>query len=111
MFRPLIVVANSPNASGSWYGDLIAYSLSVSTGLQNGAPLTLADGTSLPVVGQALGHSLQVRIALGPQVALVERLIAFLNAGLHPVIPQKGSVGASGGRSTGCCCTALPRRP
>jgi histidine ammonia-lyase len=32
----------------------------------------------------------------GPQVELVERLIAFINAGLHPVIPQKGSVGASG---------------
>ncbi|HZB37869.1 MAG TPA: aromatic amino acid ammonia-lyase [Beijerinckiaceae bacterium] len=32
----------------------------------------------------------------GPQPELVERLIAFLNAGLHPVIPQKGSVGASG---------------
>jgi len=32
----------------------------------------------------------------GPQVELVERLLDFLNAGLHPVIPQKGSVGASG---------------
>ena len=32
----------------------------------------------------------------GPRVELVERLIEFLNAGLHPVIPQKGSVGASG---------------
>ncbi len=32
----------------------------------------------------------------GPRVELVERLIAFLNAGLHPVIPAKGSVGASG---------------
>ncbi|WP_112662237.1 HAL/PAL/TAL family ammonia-lyase [Microvirga flavescens] len=32
----------------------------------------------------------------GPRVELVERLIAFLNAGLHPIIPQKGSVGASG---------------
>ena len=32
----------------------------------------------------------------GPQVELVERLVQFLNAGLHPVIPQKGSVGASG---------------
>ncbi len=32
----------------------------------------------------------------GPRVELVERLVAFLNAGLHPVIPQKGSVGASG---------------
>jgi histidine ammonia-lyase len=32
----------------------------------------------------------------GPQVELVERLLAFVNAGLHPVIPQRGSVGASG---------------
>ena len=32
----------------------------------------------------------------GPRVELVERLLAFLNAGLHPVIPQRGSVGASG---------------
>lgn len=32
----------------------------------------------------------------GPRVELVERLLACLNAGLHPVIPQKGSVGASG---------------
>ncbi|QFU15266.1 HAL/PAL/TAL family ammonia-lyase [Microvirga thermotolerans] len=32
----------------------------------------------------------------GPRVELVERLIDFLNAGLHPVVPQKGSVGASG---------------
>jgi histidine ammonia-lyase len=32
----------------------------------------------------------------GPSVAVVDRLIDFLNAGLHPVIPQKGSVGASG---------------
>src|SRR5918995_1540638 len=32
----------------------------------------------------------------GPRVELVDRLIAFINAGLHPVIPQKGSVGASG---------------
>ena len=32
----------------------------------------------------------------GAAPALVDRLIDFLNAGLHPVIPQKGSVGASG---------------
>jgi len=32
----------------------------------------------------------------GPQPALVERLLDCLNRGLHPVIPQKGSVGASG---------------
>ncbi|GJE29292.1 HAL/PAL/TAL family ammonia-lyase [Methylobacterium organophilum] len=32
----------------------------------------------------------------GPRVAVVERLLACLNAGIVPVIPQKGSVGASG---------------
>jgi len=32
----------------------------------------------------------------GCRPALVELLIALLNAGVHPVIPEKGSVGASG---------------
>src|SRR5262249_3042998 len=32
----------------------------------------------------------------GARPVLVERLIAFLNHGLHPVIPGRGSVGASG---------------
>ena len=32
----------------------------------------------------------------GATPALMQRLVGFLNAGLHPVIPQKGSVGASG---------------
>ena len=32
----------------------------------------------------------------GPQVAVIDRLLAFLNAKLHPVVPAKGSVGASG---------------
>ena len=27
---------------------------------------------------------------------LVDRLLAFVNAGIHPIMPQKGSVGASG---------------
>lgn len=31
-----------------------------------------------------------------PRVEVVERLLAFLNAGIHPIMPQKGSVGASG---------------
>lgn len=35
------------------------------------------------------GHS-------GVRPVLVETLLAFLNAGLHPVIPSQGSVGASG---------------
>jgi histidine ammonia-lyase len=32
----------------------------------------------------------------GATLTLIDRLIGFLNAGLHPVIPSKGSVGASG---------------
>jgi histidine ammonia-lyase len=32
----------------------------------------------------------------GCRTALVEMLVALLNAGVHPVIPEKGSVGASG---------------
>jgi histidine ammonia-lyase len=37
----------------------------------------------------ARGHS-------GVRAELVERLLAFANAGLHPVVPRRGSVGASG---------------
>jgi histidine ammonia-lyase len=32
----------------------------------------------------------------GPRIEVVDRLLAFLEAGLHPVIPERGSVGASG---------------
>ncbi|TVR85386.1 MAG: histidine ammonia-lyase, partial [Trueperaceae bacterium] len=34
--------------------------------------------------------------ASGVRAALVERLLAFLNEGVHPVVPSQGSVGASG---------------
>ncbi len=37
----------------------------------------------------ALGHS-------GCRPVLVDRLLAFLAAGIHPVVPEQGSVGASG---------------
>ena len=37
----------------------------------------------------ALGHS-------GCRPAVVDRLLAFLDAGIHPVVPEQGSVGASG---------------
>lgn len=37
----------------------------------------------------ALGHS-------GCRPAIVDRLLAFLELGLHPVVPEQGSVGASG---------------
>jgi histidine ammonia-lyase len=37
----------------------------------------------------ALGHS-------GCRPLIVDRLIAFLDAGIHPVVPEQGSLGASG---------------
>ena len=37
----------------------------------------------------ALGHS-------GCRPELVDRLLAFLELGIHPVVPEQGSVGASG---------------
>jgi histidine ammonia-lyase len=37
----------------------------------------------------ALGHS-------GCRPIIVDRLLAFLDAGIHPVVPEQGSVGASG---------------
>ncbi len=45
----------------------------------------------------------------GPRLELVDRLMDCLNAGLHPIIPQKGSVGASGdlaplGHMSGAIC-------
>ena len=45
----------------------------------------------------------------GPRVEVVDRLLDCLNAGLHPVIPAKGSVGASGdlaplGHMSGAIC-------
>src|SRR3954467_8298439 len=64
--QPLVPNGGS---AGAVQGNL-SFALSPRGSLDN-ATLTLADGTSLPVVGDATGHSLQLRIALGPQRALV----------------------------------------
>src|SRR5918997_2021409 len=68
---PSSAEALTPNAGGAGEvrGDL-SFSLSRSGVLDN-ATLTLADGTRLPVVGQATGHSLHLRIDLGQRRALV----------------------------------------
>src|SRR5215211_822280 len=61
----------TPGASGK--GELrgeLRFGLSRSGNLED-ATLLLPDGTTLPVVGQATGHSLQARIELGPRLALV----------------------------------------
>ena len=60
----------APGAQPGQLQGQLSFALSDSGSLDN-ATLTLADGTSLPVVGDATGHSLQLRIALGPQRALV----------------------------------------
>jgi hypothetical protein len=60
----------APGAQPGQLQGQLSFALSDRGSLDN-ATLTLADGTSLPVVGDAAGHSLQLRITLGPQRALV----------------------------------------
>jgi hypothetical protein len=64
--QPLVSGATQP---GQLQGDL-SFALAKSGNLEN-AGLKLADGTTLPVVGQATGHALQLRITLNGRVALV----------------------------------------
>src|SRR5215211_2108727 len=64
--QPLVANGGSAGAVQGY----LSFSLSQRCSLDN-ATLTRPDGTSLPVVGDATGHSLQLRIALGPQQALV----------------------------------------
>lgn len=59
--------------NGSRPGELrgeLSFSLSATGNLEDGT-LLLPNGASLPVVGQAMGHALQVRIELAPRLALV----------------------------------------
>jgi len=83
---------------GELRGEL-SFALSATGNLENGA-LQLSDGTSLPVVGQATGHALQVRIELGQRVALVavgvgEREIAECRGAIDGVAsgPEVGDLG------------------
>ncbi|MBA2598393.1 MAG: hypothetical protein H0V00_17360, partial [Chloroflexia bacterium] len=77
----------------------LSFSLMPSGTLQN-ATLTLDDGSQLPVVGQANGYALQVRIELEPRVALVaigvgEQEIARCQGAVDGVAagPQVGDLG------------------
>lgn len=57
-----------------------------------GAPLSRAEVRAIMLLRAntlARGHS-------GCRVVVVERLLDLLNAGIHPLIPESGSVGASG---------------
>jgi len=57
-----------------------------------GAPLSIPETRAL----MALRANVLARGVSGVRVILVERLIEFLNKGIHPHVPRKGSVGASG---------------
>src|SRR6185437_13825387 len=57
-----------------------------------GAPLTETETRAMMLLrANALAKGLS-----GVRPAIVETLCAMLNAGVHPVIPSQGSVGASG---------------
>ena len=85
-------------APGELRGDL-SFSLSPTGNLEDGT-LRLSDGTSLPVVGQATGHALQMRIELGQRVALVavgvgEQEVAACRGAIDGVAtgPEVGDLG------------------
>jgi hypothetical protein len=89
-----------PNAAraGELRGDL-RFSLSASGNLDNAA-LTLPDGTQLPVVGQATGPALEVRIELAPRTALVaigvgEQEMTACQGAIDGIVsgPQVGDLG------------------
>jgi histidine ammonia-lyase len=70
----------------------LQHNLIVSHAVGVGAPLpreVVRGMMLLRAQSLALGHS-------GVRVGVVERLLALLNAGAHPVVPEQGSVGASG---------------
>ena len=62
-------VMTAGGRGGEIRGD-ISFAIADSGKLQAGEP-RLADGTAYPVVGQATGHSLQMRFLLGPELAQV----------------------------------------
>src|SRR5215212_6308297 len=94
----VVAFAATTGRTGEVRGNL-SFSLSQRGSLDNAA-LTLPDGTQVPVVGQATGHSLQLCIALGPQQALVavgvgEQEITQCLGAIDGVVsgPQAGDLG------------------
>ncbi len=89
-------------APGGQPGELrgqIDFSLSDTGNIEKGE-LFLPDGTNVPVVGQATGHSLQFRISLGPGLTLVavgvgEQDVAACQGAIDGVVtgPAAGDLG------------------
>jgi len=70
----------------------LQYNLIVSHAVGVGAPLPFAEARALLLLRAntlAVGHS-------GCRVRVLDELVALLNAGVAPYVPEKGSVGASG---------------
>ena len=65
---------------------------------RDGAPLLRERGCEEPVVRAilALRANCLARGHSGLRVETLQRMIDLLNAGIHPVVPEQGSVGASG---------------
>jgi hypothetical protein len=90
--QPLTPDGNQP---GQLQGEL-RFSLSQTGNLENAA-FQLSNGTNLPVVGQATGHALQLRIALDENLALVAQ-----GVGAEEIAACKGAVdGTTAGPQTG----------
>ena len=72
------------------------------TQLQRNLILSHAVGVGAPLAEEYVRAMLLLRAqsltfgASGARLLVVKQLLAFLNHGIHPVIPTKGSVGASG---------------
>jgi histidine ammonia-lyase len=84
---PLVDRPVSPEEAGDFQRNLVR---SHASGIGDPHPAAVVRGT---MVARAFSLA-QGRSAVRPVV--VETLLALLNAGIHPVIPEVGSVGASG---------------
>src|SRR5215207_5688213 len=98
----VVAFAATTGRTGEVRGNL-SFSLAGSGNLDNAA-LTLPDGAQLPVVGQATGHSLQLRIALGPQQAMVA-----VGVGEQEISRCQGVIdGVATGAQRGISATGMP---
>ncbi|MBA2519349.1 MAG: hypothetical protein H0V24_06765 [Chloroflexia bacterium] len=108
----------------------LSFSLSASGALEDGV-LRLSDGTDLPVVGQATGNSLQMRIDAGQGIVFVaigvgEQDVAACQGAINGIMsgPQAGDLGdwqavalgqgtatSTGGGNTGGPATGSANRP
>lgn len=107
------VLTNDSSQPGEVRGSL-SFGLDQAGALQS-ASLTLADGTSLPVVGQATGTALQFRVAAGSGLTIVgtgvgEQDIAACQGAIDGILtgPQAGDLGDWHALAAGSATAAQP---